>query len=150
MIWLMRILAGVLLVQIMLLMGLKAIRVSSQSLSVEKQGLKTRVLSEHVNSVQSSELKGKYKMRVGESTFEPGGYLGRHHHSGPGIRYVTEGEITSVSAGKSTVYKVGESFYDSGVEVHELYNKTNKIVRVINFEVLASEWKGPSAIPVRK
>lgn len=148
---LIQITVGILLTQVILLMGLTITHVSSQSsVPVAKQGIQTKMISEHVNLVRSSELNGRYKMRLGETTFEPGGYLGKHHHTGPGIRLITFGEITSVSAGKPEVFKAGESFYDSGDTVHELYNKTNKIVRVMNFEILPSDWKGSSAISVHK
>ncbi|HTL89606.1 MAG TPA: cupin domain-containing protein [Leptolyngbya sp.] len=112
--------------------------------------MQSKLIAERDNSIQSSQLTGKYKMRLGESIFQPNGYVGKHHHSGPGIRYVTMGEITSVSAGKPAVYKAGESFYDSGEVVHELYNRTNGTVRVLNFEMLPSDWKGSSTIPIDK
>jgi quercetin dioxygenase-like cupin family protein len=141
---------GILFAQTLLIVGLNFIPAFSQnSASIQKQGLQTKTLLQQVDLVRSSELNGKYQLQLVESIFEPGGYLGEHHHAGPGIRYVTFGEITSVSAGKSKVFKAGDSFYDSGDTVHELYNKTNKMVRVLNFEVLPSGWKGASAIPVR-
>ncbi len=146
-----QIIVGMLVVLVMLFGALNLAPVFSQNAKpVEKRGLQVRVILEQVNSVQSSELNGKYKIRLGESTFEPGGYLGKHHHSGPGIRYVTFGEITSVSAGRSKVYQAGESFYESGNDMHELYNKTDAIAGVLNFEILPSDWKGTSAVSVEK
>jgi quercetin dioxygenase-like cupin family protein len=142
---------GILVAQVVLFVGLKVAPVLSQTLTaVERQGLVVKMLFEQVNSSRFPDLKGKYKMRVGESTFQPGGFLGKHLHSGPGIRYVKSGEILSISRGQSKVYKAGESFYDGGTEVHELYNKTNQIVQILNFEVLTSDWQGSSTTPVRK
>jgi quercetin dioxygenase-like cupin family protein len=142
---------GILIAQVVLFVGLKITPVFGQtSTPVERQGLAVKMLFEQVNSSRFPDLKGKYKMRVGQSTFQPGGFLGKHLHSGPGIRYVKSGEIVSISSGQSKVYKAGETFYDGGTEVHELYNKTNQIAQVLNFEVLPSDWEGSSTTPIRK
>src|SRR5262249_48147770 len=57
------------------------------------------------------ELNGKFKLRATEFTFAPGGYIGVHHHIGPGIRYVISGELTFAEGGQETVYKAGEYYY---------------------------------------
>ena len=61
-----------------------------------------------------NELNGKFKMRATEVTFAPDGYLGVHHHVGPGIRYVLSGELTFTEGGHVTVYKAGDYFFETG------------------------------------
>jgi quercetin dioxygenase-like cupin family protein len=57
-----------------------------------------------------AELNGKFKLRATELTFAPDGYIGVHHHVGPGIRFVISGELTFAEGGQETVYKAGEYF----------------------------------------
>jgi len=102
---------------------------------------------EEVISGYLTELNGKFKLRVTEVTFAPGAQLGVHHHAGPGMRLVIAGELTFVQAGKETVYKTGEYFYESGNVAHTAHNRTSTPVRVAFFEVLPMAWSGPSTIP---
>ncbi len=120
---------------------------SSAQQQVEGKGQTSTVKLEQVVSGHLTELNGKYKLRVSEGTVEPGGYAGEHQHVGPGIRYVVSGELTFVQAGKTTIYKTGEYFYESGATTHAASNKTNAPIRIINFEILPAEWKGPSLVP---
>ena len=46
-----------------------------------------------------TELNGRFKLRATELTFAPDGYVGVHHHIGPGIRYVITGELTFAEGG---------------------------------------------------
>jgi len=129
------------------LLGL-ANAVGQQSGAVEKKGQTATTKLEHPVSGHLTELNGKYKLRVSEVIYEPGGYIGEHHHAGPGIRMVTEGELTYIEAGKTTIYKPGDYFYESGDMSHTVYNKTNAPVRLVNFEILPADWNGGSAIPI--
>ncbi|MDZ4341526.1 MAG: cupin domain-containing protein, partial [Candidatus Binatia bacterium] len=72
---------------------------------------------------------------------------GEHHHVGPGIRFVASGELTFVQEGKTTTYKTGEYFYEAGNITNAAYNRSNSPVRIINFEILPTDWKGGSALP---
>jgi len=58
---------------------------------VDTKGLTAKIKYESVLSGYLGELNGKYKLRVTELVLEPGGYVGEHHHAGPGIRQVTSG-----------------------------------------------------------
>ncbi len=120
---------------------------SSAQQQVELKGVASTVKLEQVVSGHLTELNGKYKLRVSEGTTEPGGYGGEHQHVGPGIRYVVSGELTFVQAGKTTTYKAGDYFYESGDITHTASNKTNAPIRTINFEILPADWKGGSAVP---
>jgi len=71
--------------------------------AVERRGITSEVKLEEVVFGHLPELNGKYKMRATEVTFAPGGYLGVHHHVGPGVRYVLSGELTFTEGGRATV-----------------------------------------------
>ena len=94
--------------------------------TVEVRGITSEVKMEEVTFGHLPELNGKFKLRATEMTFEPGGYIGIHHHVGPGIRYVISGELTMAQVGgQETVYKTGEYFYETGNLAHAGQNKTN-------------------------
>lgn len=115
---------------------------------VEVKGQSSKVKLNQVVSGYLSELNGKYQLRVGETTFEPGGSIGQHHHAGPGIRCITVGELTFVSDGKTTIYKAGDCFYESGDVSHTARNATDKPLVLLNFEILPASLSGGSAMPV--
>ena len=116
---------------------------------VERKGTAGKVKHEEVVSGYLANLNGKYKLRVSENTFEPGGYVGDHHHAGPGIRVVTAGEFTLVQAGKTTTKKAGDTFYESGDVSVALQNKGKVPAVLLNFEILPVDLKGSSNIPVK-
>jgi quercetin dioxygenase-like cupin family protein len=98
--------------------------------SVEMRGITSAVKLEEVVFGHLTERNGKYKMRATEVTFAPGGYLGVHHHVGPGIRYVLSGEVTFTEGGRATVYKAGEYFFETGNLAHTAENKSNMPLRL--------------------
>lgn len=116
---------------------------------IERKGTSGKVKHEEVVSGFLTDLNGKYKLRVSENTFEPGGYVGEHHHSGPGIRVVTAGEFTLVQGGKTTIKKPGDTFYEAGDVSIVVQNKGKVPAVLLNFEVLSADWKGPSNMPVK-
>ncbi len=67
---------------------------------VERKGQSSQPKLEQVISGHLTELNGKYKLRATETTFEPGGYIGEHHHIGPGLRFVASGALTFVKGGQ--------------------------------------------------
>jgi quercetin dioxygenase-like cupin family protein len=82
--------------------------------TVETRGITSEVKMEEVTFGHLTELNGKFKLRATELTFTPDGYVGPHHHVGPGIRYIISGEATLVEGGQETVYKAGEYFLKQG------------------------------------
>ena len=122
---------------------------AQQTGKVERKGTSGKVKQEEVVSGYLTDLNGKYKLRVSENTFEPGGYVGDHHHSGPGLRVVTAGEFTLVQAGKTTIKKVGDTFYEAGDVSIAVQNKGKVPAVLLNFEILPVDWKGSSNIPVK-
>ncbi len=123
--------------------------VANAQQKVEVKGQSFKLKLNQVVSGYLSELNGKYQLRVGEATFEPGGSIGLHHHAGPGIRCVIAGEITHVSAdGKTTSNKAGDCYYESGEVSHSSHNAADKPVVLLNFEILPVSHSGGSAIPV--
>jgi hypothetical protein len=61
-------------------------RLSAQE-TVETRGITSEVKIDEVIFGHLTELNGKFKLRATELTFAPDGYVGVHHHIGPGIRY---------------------------------------------------------------
>ena len=53
---------------------------------VEASGVTAQVKMEEVVYGHLTELNGKFKLRAAEVSFEPGAFLGPHHHAGPGLR----------------------------------------------------------------
>lgn len=138
------------LVQILLMVTLNAGKVVSASPSiVDRKGLTVQTESSYVISGYPIPLNKKYKFRLTETVFEPGGYLGEHEHAGPGLRIIKSGAITSIHPHKTVIYKAGDHFYEPGNAMHELQNKTDAPVRILNFELLPMNWEGASTIPLR-
>jgi quercetin dioxygenase-like cupin family protein len=123
-----------------------ASRLAAQE-SVEMRGITSAVKLEEVVFGHLTELNDKYKMRATEVTFAPGGYLGVHHHVGPGIRYVLSGEVTFTEGGRATVYKAGEYFFETGNLAHTAENKSNMPLRLLFVEILPKNWSAPTVIP---
>jgi quercetin dioxygenase-like cupin family protein len=116
---------------------------------VDTKGLTAKIKFESVLSGYLGEINGKYKLRVTELVLEPGGYVGEHHHAGPGIRQVTSGYMTYVLPDKTVVYGPGDFFFESGDVNHTAQNKTDAPMVHVLFEVLPADHKGPSIMPVK-
>ncbi len=116
--------------------------------AVEKSGQHSNIKLEQVISGHLLELNGKYKLRVTEVTYDPSGFIGSHHHVGPGIRCVTSGSLSYEQPGKTTVYESGDCFFESGDIAHTAHNLTARPVVLLNFELLPVSWSDGSAVPV--
>jgi quercetin dioxygenase-like cupin family protein len=127
-----------------------AAQASGSAVRVDTKGLTAKIKFESVLSGYLSELNGKYKLRVTELVLEPGGYVGEHHHSGPGIRQVTSGYMTYVLPDKTVVYGPGDFFFESGDVNHTAQNKTDAPMVHVLFEILPADHQGPSIMPVKK
>ena len=122
----------------------------NQSPRVDTKGLTAKIKFESVLSGYLGELNGKYKLRVTELVLEPGGYVGEHHHAGPGIRQVTSGYMTYVLPDKTVIYGPGDFFFESGDVTHTALNKTDAPMVHLLFEVLPASLQGPSIMPAMK
>lgn len=116
---------------------------------VDTKGLTAKIKFESVLAGYLPELNGKYKLRVTELVLEPGGYVGEHHHVGPGIRQVTSGYMTYVLPDRTMVYGPGDFFFESGDVTHTAHNKTDAPMVHVLFEVLPADLKGPSIMPAK-
>ena len=116
---------------------------------VETKGLTAKIKFESPLSGYLGELNGKYKLRVTELVLEPGGYVGEHHHAGPGIRQVTSGYMTYVLPNETIVYGPGDFFFETGDINHTVYNKTDAPMVHVLFEILPTDLSGPSLIAVK-
>jgi quercetin dioxygenase-like cupin family protein len=114
---------------------------------VEMRGISGAIKLDEVVYGHLPELNGKFKLRATEVTFAPGGFLGVHHHAGPGIRYVLSGEVTFTEGGQTTIYRAGDYFFETGNLAHTAENKTNQPIRILFLEILPKDWAGPTVIP---
>ncbi len=120
---------------------------AEQPLTVESEGKHGKIKIDEVVAGHLTELNGRYRLRVAEVTYDPGGYIGSHHHVGPGIRCVTAGQLTYVQPDKTTIYKAGDCFFESGAVSHTAHNATEEPVVLLNFQLLPADWSKGSAIP---
>lgn len=121
---------------------------SAQQKAVEKSGQHSKLKLEQVLAGHLQELNGKYKLRVTEVTYDPGGFIGTHHHSGPGIRCIISGELSYEQPDRTTIFKQSDCFFESGDIAHTAHNLTEKPVVLLNFELLPASWPESSVIPV--
>jgi len=91
--------------------------------TVETRGITSEVKIDEVIFGHLTELNGKFKLRATELTFAPDGYVGVHHHIGPGIRYVISGELTFAEGARrrsirlaSTILRPGTSPTPRGIK----------------------------------
>ena len=120
---------------------------TAQAPTVEKSGQHSKIKLEQVVAGHLAELNGKYKLRVTEVTYDPGGFIGTHHHAGPGIRCVTTGELSYEQPDKTTIYRPGDCFFETGDVAHTAHNLNKTPVVLLNFELLPVSWSEGSAIP---
>jgi quercetin dioxygenase-like cupin family protein len=132
-----------LLVLVALLGG--TVRLAAQE-TVETRSVTSVIKIDEVIFGHLTELNGKFKLRATELTFAPDGYIGVHHHIGPGIRYVISGELTFAEGGQETIYKAGEYFFETGNLAHTAQNKTNVPLRLLVVEILPKDWTAPAMI----
>ena len=114
--------------------------------TVETRGITSVIKIDEVIFGHLTELNGKFKLRATELTFAPDGYVGVHHHVGPGIRYVISGELTFAEGGQETIYKAGEYYFETGNLAHTAQNKTNVPLRILVVEILLKDWTAPAMI----
>lgn len=120
---------------------------ADEPLKVDTQGVTAKILYEApINGGLLPELKGKYKMRITEITIAPGGHVGDHNHLGPGIRQMTTGEMEYIMPDKTSIYRAGDFFFETGDVSHRVNNKTNAPNTHLLFEILPIDLKGASLI----
>lgn len=106
---------------------------AQQPAAVDSNGKHGQIKLDPVVAGHLSDLNGRFKLRVAEVTYDPNGYIGPHHHVGPGIRCVSAGELSYVQPGKTIVYRAGDCFFESGEVTHTAHNDTDKPVVLLNF-----------------
>ena len=116
--------------------------------TVERGGIHADLKIEQLVSGNLTELNGRYKLRVAAVTYDVDGFVGDHHHAGPGLRCVYEGVLTYVQEGVTNHYGPEDCFYESGNVDHHAMNEGSEPVRLFNFQILPKDWSGSSAITV--
>jgi quercetin dioxygenase-like cupin family protein len=137
------------LVMILAAIGTAAVN-AQQSATVDTKGSHANIKIDQLVAGHLTELNGRYKLRVTETTYEPAGYTNAHHHVGPGIRCITAGELTFGEPNKTTLYHAGDCFFESGDVSHTARNNSAKPVVLLSFELLPPTLSTGSAIPVPK
>ncbi len=56
---------------------------AEQALIVESDGKHGEIKIDEVVAGHLSELNGRYRLRVAEVTYDPGGHIGSHHQQSP-------------------------------------------------------------------
>lgn len=120
---------------------------ASSETKVEMKDVQSQQRFEQVVSGHLTGLNGKYKFRVSEVTYQPGGYVADHNHAGPGVRVILAGEFTYVKGDETIVYKAGDAFFEPGDRTHRAYNRGNTILKVMNVEILPADFRGSALIP---
>ena len=115
---------------------------------VERDGIHADLKIEQVVTGNLVELNGKYKLRVAAVTYDVDGFVGNHHHAGPGLRCVYKGTLTYVQEGVTKHYGPEDCFYESGNVDHHAMNEGTEPVHLFNFQILPEDWSGSSAITV--
>jgi quercetin dioxygenase-like cupin family protein len=127
--------------------GLSSVTYAAETIKVDTQGVTAKILYESaIDGGHLPELKGKYKLRLTEITIGPGGHVGDHNHVGPGIRQMTAGEMEYIMPHKTTTYRSGDFFFETGDISHRVLNRTSAPNTHLLFEILPAELKGPSLI----
>jgi quercetin dioxygenase-like cupin family protein len=124
--------------------------VNAQPHAIEVKGFALKPVAQQVLAGYLTELNGRYKMTVAEFTFAPGGHVGPHHHAGPGFRCVLSGEVTNVELDKTTIYRAGECYWESGDISHTPRNDGDKPAVGLVIELLPASFAGKSLLPVPK
>ena len=120
----------------------------AQQPAIDVKGLTRETVEEQVLAGYLTDLNGKYKMTVSRFTFDPGGYVGPHHHAGPGFRCVLSGEVTNIEDEKSAVYGPGECYWEAGDQSHTPRNDGDEPAVGLIIELLPVELTGSSLLPV--
>ncbi len=60
---------------------------------------------------------------------------------------MTAGELTYIQPDKTTVYKAGDCFFETGAVSHTAHNATQEPAVLLNFQLLPADWSKGSAIP---
>ena len=120
---------------------------AQEQTKVEKKNSDSKIKLEQLISGHLSDLNGKYKMRVTETTYAPGGYIGKHQHGGPGIRYILSGELVYVQSDTPKMFRAGDCFFEPGDITHNAYNKGQEPVVILNVDIIPVDWNGPTTIP---
>ena len=116
--------------------------------AVDRSGIQAEQRQESVVTENLEELNGKYKPRVAAVTYDVDGYIGNHHHAGPGLRCVTSGTLTYVQDGETYEFGSGDCFYESGNVDYHANNNASEPVELFNFQILPIACEASSAITV--
>lgn len=92
--------------------------------------VRLKIKDDHGN--RHAQLKDPSQTAVARITVQPGARFPLHHHPGPVIVNVAEGELTYVDEHcAERVYPKGTAFVDTGADVHAAYESSGQVTTLI-------------------
>ncbi len=82
-------------------------------------------------TLASLSISGSYSVIQQVLDFAPGSQTLKHHHGGPGVITVIQGEVTLSSDGVEKTYKVGESFTELPGQTLQAFNRGSSELIVV-------------------
>jgi quercetin dioxygenase-like cupin family protein len=74
-------------------------------------------------TLDSPSISGGYSVVQQVLVFAPGAQTAKHHHGGPGVITVLQGEVTLNRDGAETTYKMGDSFTETPGQTLQAFNR---------------------------
>ena len=74
-------------------------------------------------TLDSPSISGPYSLVQQVLVFAPGAQTAKHHHGGPGVITVLQGEITLNRDGTETTYRMGDSFTETPGQTLQAFNR---------------------------
>lgn len=86
----------------------------------------------HEAVFEPEEIPENFSVRTLVLEIPAGAQTPLHHHPGPGIVLILEGELVSADEnGQETVHAVGDTFEEMPGQVHMVRNETDSTVRIL-------------------
>ncbi len=85
-------------------------------------------------------------IRCDRIDFPPGGIAYTHTHPGPGIRYLLHGSLDIETEGRSTSYRPGGTWFESGPDPVLATASQHEPTAFVRALILPAEWEGKRTI----
>lgn len=93
---------------------------------------KPRMWAEVLLDVSTAEIPSRARVYVNLDHWEPGAETGRHHHPGPTVFVLLEGELEEVLGdGRTQTLKAGQAFWKPARTDHNVKNVAGRRARAV-------------------
>jgi len=82
-------------------------------------------------TLDSPSINGAYSLVQQVLVFAPGSQTAKHHHGGPGVITVVQGEVTLNRDGTEQTYKMGDSFTETPGQTLQAFNRGTSQLTVV-------------------